>query len=113
MRPTLLTFLVCASLLAAGPRSATESEARNDVRMGHKAPKRKRTFHPLRLLRRLGNAESEFALRLSSWGIPQEREAVNSEALRRPGPLTETSKSMTPGFSSGSRKSSDHPPSAL
>jgi hypothetical protein len=99
----LLTFMVCASILAAEPRRAAESEAMSDLRIRHKAPKGKRTFHPLRLLRRLGNAESEFALRLSSWGIPREGDTVNSEALPRPSPVTEVSKSMTQGFSAASQ----------
>lgn len=103
MRLMLLTLVVCANILAADPRRATEPEAMNDLRMRHKAPKSKRAFHPLRLLCRLGNAESEFALRLSSWGIPREGEAVNSDALPRPSPLTETSKSMTQELSRASQ----------
>ena len=99
MRLMLLTFMVCASILAAEPRRAVEPEAMNDLLMRHKAPKSKRTFHPLRLLRRLGNAESEFALRLSSWGIPREGEAINLEALPHPSPLKEASKSMPQGIS--------------
>jgi hypothetical protein len=59
-----------------------------------KAAKSKRIFHPLRLLRRLGKAETEFALRLSSWGIQREVEASYSEALPHPSPATEASTSM-------------------
>jgi hypothetical protein len=51
-------------------------------------------FHPLKLLRRLGNAESEFALKLSSWGIERKIEAAKSEAVPPTSPLTETSISM-------------------
>lgn len=41
----------------------------DDLRSRPNAGKRKRTFHPLRLLRRLASAESEFGLQLSSLGI--------------------------------------------
>ena len=99
MRLMLLTFAVCASILTADPRRAAESEAMSDVHMKQKAPKSKRAFHPLRFFRRLGNVESTLALRLSSWGIPREGEAINLEALPHPSPLTEASKSMPQGIS--------------
>src|SRR5262245_45645510 len=65
----------------------------SDVGSGPKTAKSKRTFHPLRLLRRLSNAESEFGLRLSSGGTQQKVEAGNSEAWWRPSPLSEPSTS--------------------
>jgi hypothetical protein len=94
---------VCASILAAEPGRPTKPEAMNDFRARQKAPKSKHAFHPLRLLRRLGNAESEFGLRLSSLGIPREGEAVDSEVLPRPSPLTEASKSMPQGLGGASQ----------
>jgi hypothetical protein len=94
MRLILLTFMVCADSLAADPRRTIESITMSDLRSQPKAAKSKRTFRPLRLLRRLGNAESEFGLRLSSWGIQRKVETGNSEILPRPTPLTETSASM-------------------
>ena len=97
MRLILLTFMVCANILAADPRRTTEPEAMNYLRSKPTAAKSKRTFHPFRFLRRLGNAESEFALRLSSWGIQREVEAGNSEALPRPSSLTDTSTSVPQG----------------
>ena len=71
MRLIFLTFMVCADTRAADSRSTNEPVTMSDVRSGPKTAKSKRTFHPLRLLRRLGNAESEFGLRLSSWGTQQ------------------------------------------
>src|SRR5215471_902695 len=84
MRLIFLTFMVCADTRAADSRSTNEPVMMSDVRSGPKTAKSKRTFHPLRLLRRLGNAESEFGLRLSSWGTKQKVEAGNSEVWRRP-----------------------------
>jgi len=97
MRLILLTLMVCASIRAADSRRETEPEAINDFRTRPNAAKTKRSFHPLRLLRRLGKAESEFALRLSSWGIHADVEAGNSEALQHPSPSTETSNSIPQG----------------
>jgi len=94
VRPILLTFMVCVSTLAAGPRRTTEPVTMSDLRSRPKVAKSRRTFHPLKLLRRLGNAESEFALRLSSWGIRQDVESGNSVALPRPSCMTETSFSL-------------------
>src|SRR5215472_16702112 len=93
MRLIFLTIMVCADTRAADSRSTNEPVMMSDVRSGPKTAKSKRTFHPLRLLRRLGNAESEFGLRLSSWGTKQKVEAGNSEVWRRPSPLTEPSTS--------------------
>ena len=94
MRLILLTFVVCAGALAADPRRTAELEAVNDLHSGSSAAKGKRAFHPLRLLRRLGRAESEFGLRLSSLGIQREVEAGHSEALPRSSPSTEVSGPM-------------------
>jgi len=89
LRLILLTFVVCASALAADPGRTAELEAVNDLRSGSSAAKSKHAFRPLRLLRRLGRAESEFGLRLSSLGIQREAEASHSEALPRSSPSTE------------------------
>jgi len=97
MRVILLTFMVCAGILAQDPGRTTEPKAKNDLPAEPNAAKSVRKFHPLRLLRRLGRAESEFALRLSSWGIPREVEAVNSGALAGPILLTDASTSMLLG----------------
>ena len=94
MRLILLTFVVCAGALAADPGRTAELEAVNDSRPGSTAAKSKHAFHPLRLLRRLGRAESEFGLRLSSLGIQREVEASRSVALPRPSPSTEVSAPM-------------------
>ena len=98
MRLMLMTFMLCTSIPAADSGRPTEPEAMNALRMRQKAPKSKRTFYPLRLLRRLGNAESEFAFRLSSWGIHADVEAGNSVALPRPTLLTEASTSTPQGL---------------
>jgi hypothetical protein len=95
MRLILLTLVLCTNTLSADPSRTNEHEGMNDSRPGQKAAKRQRTFYPLRLLRRLGNAESELGLRLSSWGIQREVEAVNSGALRCPSHSTGTSTSMS------------------
>lgn len=97
MRLILLIFMVCASILAADPRRTTEPDATNDLRSRPKAAKSKRTFHPLSLLRRLGQTESEFAFRLSSWGIQREGAVGNSAVSLRPSPFTETSTSTPQG----------------
>src|SRR5690348_1245113 len=91
MRLILLTLMVCAGSLAADLKTATEPELMNDLRSKPKAAKSKRSFHPLRLIHRLGKAESELAFRLSSWGIQREVDAGKSDALPRPSPLTEAS----------------------
>jgi len=80
MRFLLLAFLVYATTLAADPRKTAEPEAINDSRPRPRVAKNNRKFHPLRFLKRLSNAESEFAFRLSSWGIPREEEAAKSPA---------------------------------
>jgi hypothetical protein len=97
----LLIFLVCASALAADPGRAGETGAMNASGSRPNVAKSKRTFHPLRLFRRLGKAESEFGLRLSSWGIQREVEG-GSNALQRPSPLTEASTSMPQGLGGAS-----------
>jgi len=104
MRLILLTLMMCAGLLAADAPSTTQPKAVNDARSMPKAARSRHTFHPLRLLRRLGKTESEFAFRLSSWGIPREGEAVNSKVLPRPILLTETSASMPQGPPGGASR---------
>jgi hypothetical protein len=98
----LSTFMVFASMLAADPVRTTEPGAISDSRPVPKAAKSKRTFRPLRFLRRLGSAESEFALRLSSLGIQREGEAEPAEALPHPRPVTEasTARPQTPSGAS-------------
>ena len=81
MRLILLSFMVCASALAADPRRTADPATTDAPHSKPKAAKNKRAFCPLKLLRRLGNAESEFALRLSSWGIQPNVEAGNSAAF--------------------------------
>ena len=81
MRLILLTFMLYGSTLAADPRRMTAPQGMNDLRSRPEAAKSKRTFHPLRLLRRLGEAEGEFAVRTSSLGIQRDVEADHSEAL--------------------------------
>ena len=96
MKLTMLIWVVCASTLAAGSRSVTEPEHPSELHSKPQpAAKGKRTFHPFGILRRLGKAETEFALRLSSWGIPREAEADQSRALPLPSPLTETAASIS------------------
>jgi hypothetical protein len=97
VRLMLLTLMLCASTLAADPSRTTERESMKDLQSGKKATKSQRRFHPFRLLRRLGNAESELGLRLSSLGIQRQVAAVNSGSLRRPSHSTETSTSMSQG----------------
>ena len=97
MRLIFVTFMVCASVLAGDSRSPAEPESINDLRPKLEIARTKRTFHPLKLLRRLGRAESEFALRLSSWGIRPEVEAVGSPDVPRPGSLAETASSTPQG----------------
>jgi hypothetical protein len=84
MRLLLVTVVVCASTLLAGPRTTIEPEAANITRSGPKVAKSSRKFHPLRLLRRLGQAESELGFRLSSRGIQHEVEAARSMKMPHP-----------------------------
>jgi hypothetical protein len=81
VRFMLSTFMVFASMLAADPVRTTEPGAISDSRPVPKAAKSKRTFRPLRFLRRLGSAESEFALRLSSLGIQRGRRSRTSRGV--------------------------------
>lgn len=97
MRLILLAFVVCASIMAEDSTKTIEVEAMNATRTKPNAATAKHPFHPLRLLRRLGRAESEFAFRLSSWRIEREVESGDSQALARPSPLKETAKSMPQG----------------
>ena len=76
MRLISLTFMVYASTLAADPPRTSAPIAMSDVHAGPKIAKSKPTFHPLKLVRRLVNGESDFALRLSSWGIQRGVEAA-------------------------------------
>ena len=100
MRLIILTFVVWAC--AAGPGSTAESERLNDVRSRPKpVAKVKRAFPPFGLIRRMSKAESEFAFRLSSWGIRSEAEAGPSHASPPPVPLAETSTSMLQGPAGG------------
>jgi hypothetical protein len=84
MRLVLLNLVLCVSALAAGPRNVTQPEVSNKLPSRSKASKRKRAFHPLGLLRRLGNAESELALRLSSCGIPRPAESAEPPGRTAP-----------------------------
>ena len=102
MRLILISLVVLAGTLVASPRPTTECNSINDLRSTPKPSKGKRGFHPLRLLRGLGKAESEFAIRLSSLGIRRELEIPNSETLPRP--LTETSTAMPPSTLGGSSR---------
>ena len=87
----IIFTVVCVSSLAAGPRR-TEPERFSELRSRPQATaKGKRAFHPFRFLRRLGQVESDLALRLSSLGIRQEAEAGPSPGLLRPIPGAETS----------------------
>jgi hypothetical protein len=79
MRLIFLAFLLCAATPAADSRGTAEPVAMSSGQ-NPKVSKRKRIFHPLRLLRLLGKAESEFGLRLSSLGIQPEVDAGKSEA---------------------------------
>ena len=93
MRLISPTFMVYASTLAADPPRTTEPIAMSDIHAGSKIAKSKPTFHPLKLVRRLINGESDLALRLSSWGIQRGVEAGKSQALPRSSPLTQASTS--------------------
>jgi hypothetical protein len=97
MRLIFLVFLACITTLAGRPPRIAEPEPKSDLRSRPKAPRSKGTFLLLRLFRRLGNAESELALRLSSWGIERKIEAAESETVPPPSPLTETSIPMAQG----------------
>src|ERR1700728_104678 len=99
-RPTrliLLALMLCATTLAVDPSRTTERESTNDLRSGQKAAKSQRRFHPLNLLRRLGKAESELGLRLSSLGIQRPVAAGNPGSLQRPSHSTGTSTQMSQG----------------
>src|SRR5712692_2597452 len=90
--------MVCASTLAADPPRTPAPMAMSDVHAGPKIAKSKPTFHPLKLVRRLVNGESDSALRLSSWGIQRGVEAGKSQAVPRSSPLTQGStSSLTSG----------------
>ena len=92
MRRILLTLMMCASALAADLSRVTEPAPRDELHSSPKpAAKCRRTFHPFRALRRLGKAETEFAFRLSSLGIPREPEADHPRSSSPPSPVTETS----------------------
>jgi hypothetical protein len=65
-----------SSTLAADPPRTSAPIAMSDVHAWPKIAKSKPTFHPLKLVRRLVNGESDFALRLSSWGIQPGVEAA-------------------------------------
>jgi len=80
MRLVLLSLVLCVSTLAAAPRRVIQPKAKNKLTVRPRSAKSKRTFHPLGLLRRLGNAESELALRLSSCGIPRQVENTKPPA---------------------------------
>jgi hypothetical protein len=96
MKLIIVTFILCACTLAAGPRRTPERL--NALRSRPKpAAKGNRTFHSFGFLHRLTEAESELAFRLSSWGIRQEAEAGPSHALPLPIPSAETSTLMLQG----------------
>ena len=95
MRWILLASIVSASALAAGPTRTAEPAPANDLRARPQPAKGKKGLHPIGFLRRLGKAESEFPLRLSSLGIQQEAESGQSQALTPPIPATKTSTLLT------------------
>lgn len=93
----VLLCLMCAGILAAGSRGATAPEAAQPSGPGAvPVAKGKRTSHPFRFLRRLGAAESELAIRLSSLGIKREADVDRSHALQLPSASAETSASKAP-----------------
>ena len=64
--PLILFLSVWA---AAAPRRSFSEPSKPPAR----AAVRRKTLRPLSLLRRIGRAEPDFALRLSSWGIKPDR----------------------------------------
>ena len=102
MRLVLLAFMLCATIVAAEP-IGTEPGASDHSRSIPNGPKAKRAFHPFRLLRRLGKAESEFGLRLSSLGIQQEVEHRRPQPLSQPSPSTEASMTTPQPLGGGSQ----------
>jgi hypothetical protein len=86
---------MCTCTSAADPSRTTERESINDLRSGQKAAESQRRFHPVKLLCRLGKAESELGLRLSSLGIQRHVAAGNPESLQRPSHSTGTSTPMS------------------
>ena len=102
MRLILLTFMLCATIVAAEP-IRTEPGASDRLGSKPNGPKGKRTFHPFRLLRRLGKAESEFGLRLSSLGIQQEVEQGRLQSHSQPSPSTQASAVMPQQLDGGSQ----------
>ena len=75
MRPLLL-FIILSAVAAAGPPAtpappravATQAPAKDKPA----TVKRRRMPHPLRCLRRIGQAEVDLAMRVSSWGIERD-----------------------------------------
>jgi hypothetical protein len=102
VRLILLAFMLCAPIVAAEP-IRTEPGASDHLGSKPNGPKGKRAFHPFRLLRRLGRAESEFGLRLSSFGIQQEVEHGRLQSHSQPGPSTEASGTMPQQLGGGSQ----------
>lgn len=102
MRLVLLAFMLCATMVAAEP-IRTEPGASDHLRSKPNRPKGKRAFHPFSLLRRLGKAESEFGLRLSSLGIQQEVEHGRPQPLSQTSPPTEASMTLPQPLGGGSR----------
>ena len=73
MQPLLLLILMSAA--AAGPPATPAPRAAATQAPAKSKPatvKRRRMPHPLRCLRRIGQAEVDFATRLSSWGIERD-----------------------------------------
>jgi hypothetical protein len=102
VRLILLAFMLCATIVAAEP-IGTEPVASDHLGSKPNGPKSKRTFRPFRLLRRLGKAESEFGLRLSSLGIQQEVEHGRLQSLSQPSPSTEASTTIPQQLGAGSQ----------
>ena len=92
MRLTLLTIMLCAGAMAADPHGMTEHQTFSGSHSTPKTVKSKRTFHPFGFLRRLGRAETEFAERLSSWGIQQDVDLDHAKVLQpaNPSPVCPT-----------------------
>ena len=94
MRVILLTLASCAIALGTDHGRMREPETAGNLRSSPKVLKSTQGFHFLRLLRRVIDAESEFALKLSSLGIHQSLEVGRSDVPFHAKPVTEASTSM-------------------
>ena len=74
MQPLLLLILISAAAAGppAAPAPAGEAAFQAPVQDKGATVKHGRLPHPLRYLGRIGQAEVDFAIRLSSWGIERE-----------------------------------------